>query len=147
MLSWNQIWYTFRLAVASLPCKSASLRQRPPSRLGDLHPRDLDRASAAARNHALAVRSREPSAYKVDHLPDQKVVRPQERPGAAVARSGEQFERAAAVGLGAVATAAGLMHGVVAAVLSRCPKDIRRPDTVRGRTGMPSTARSLIHRR
>ena len=38
-LSWNQIWYTFRLAVASLPCKSASLRQRPPSRLGDLHPR------------------------------------------------------------------------------------------------------------
>jgi hypothetical protein len=30
----------------------------------------------------------------------------------------------------------------VAAVLGRCPKDIRRPETVRGRTGMPSTARS-----
>ena|SRR5215471_11166328 len=30
------------------------------------------------------------------------------------------------VGLGAVATAAGLGHGVVAAVLGRCPEDIRR---------------------
>src|SRR5262249_37103483 len=54
----------------------------------------------------------------------------------------EQLERAAAVGLGAVATAAGLGHGVVAAVLGRCPEDIRRPQTVRGRAGMPSTARS-----
>jgi len=38
------------------------------------------------------------------------------RLGAAVARAREQLERAAAVGVGAVATAAGLGHGVVAAV-------------------------------
>jgi hypothetical protein len=41
------------------------------------------------------------------------------------AQPGEQFERAAAVGLGA---AAGLGHRVVAAVLGRCPKNIRRGD-------------------
>jgi len=35
-----------------------------------------NRASAAAGNHALAVRSREPSAHKVDYLPDQKAMRP-----------------------------------------------------------------------
>src|SRR5262245_30032439 len=40
--------------------------------------------------------------------------------------------------------AAGLGHGVMAAVLGRCLKDIRRPGTIRGRTGMPSTARSEI---
>jgi hypothetical protein len=66
----------------------------------------------------------------------------QQRLDAAVAAGGEQFERAAAVGLGAVVTVAGLGHGVVAAVRGRCPKDIRRPETIRGRTGMPSTARS-----
>ena len=37
-------------------------------------------------------------------------------------------------------TAAGLRHGVVAAALGRCPKDIRCPETVRGRAGMPSVA-------
>ena len=39
---------------------------------------------------------------------------------------GEHLERAATVGVGAVATAAGLGHGAVAAVLG-APKDIRRP--------------------
>jgi hypothetical protein len=39
-----------------------------------------------------------------------------------VRRGGEQFERAATVGVEAVATAAGLGHGVVAAVLGRCLK-------------------------
>src|SRR5262245_13695847 len=50
------------------------------------------------------------------------------------AQPGEQFERAAAVGLGA---AAGLGHEVVAAVLGRCPKDIRRPETVRAVRAYP----------
>jgi hypothetical protein len=49
--------------------------QHPPPRLGDPHPRDLDRASAAADNYVLAVRSREPSAHKVDYLPDRKAMR------------------------------------------------------------------------
>jgi hypothetical protein len=63
------------------------------------------------------------------------------------AQPGEQFERAAAVGLGAVATAAGLGHGVAAAVLGRCLKDIRRSETIRGRAGKPSTAPSESCRR
>ena len=62
--------------------------------------------------------------------------------GRAVVRRSEQFERAAAIGLGAMATTAGVGHGVTAAVFGRCPKDIRHPRTIRGRTGMPSTARS-----
>jgi hypothetical protein len=46
-----------------------------------------------------------------------KTVRDYERLGAAAARCGQQLdERAAAVGLGAVATAAEVGHGVVAAM-------------------------------
>ena len=43
-------------------------------------------------------------------------MRQHDRLGHAVAVVGKQFERAAAIGLGAVATAAGLGHGAVAAV-------------------------------
>ena len=46
-----------------------------------------------------------------------KAMCPQHRLGAAITGGGKEFKRAAAVGLGAVATAAGLGHGVVAAVL------------------------------
>src|SRR5262249_57743655 len=85
--------------LASCGPSSRVLRERLPSRLGDLHPCGLDPASATADNHALAVRSREPSAHKVEYLPDRKAMRPQHRLGAAVARRGQQFERAYAVGL------------------------------------------------
>ena len=43
---------------------------------------------------------------KLDHLLDAEAVRDHKRLGAAVARRGQQLARAAAVGLGAVATAA-----------------------------------------
>ena len=54
---------------------------------------------------------------------DQSAITPRdhERLGAAVRAGYEQFERAATVGLGAVAMAEGLGHGAVAAVLGRCP--------------------------
>jgi hypothetical protein len=52
------------------------LPERTPPILRDPHPRDLDHASAAASNHALVVRSREPSAHKVDYLPGRKTMRP-----------------------------------------------------------------------
>jgi len=64
-----------------------------------------------------------------------------------VRRAGEQLERAAAVGLGAVATAVRVGHGVAAAVLGRCLKDIGRSETIRGRAGKPSTAPSESCRR
>src|SRR5262249_10834825 len=48
-------------------------------------------------------------------LLDGEPVRDQERLGAAVARRGRQLKRAAAVGLGSVATAVGVRHGPVAA--------------------------------
>jgi hypothetical protein len=67
--------------------------------------------------------------------------------GRPVRRAGEQLERAAAVGLGAVATAARVGHGVAAAVLGRYLKDIRRSETIRGRAGKPSTAPSESCRR
>jgi hypothetical protein len=51
-----------------------------------------------------------------------KAMRDHERLGRPVAGGGKQLdERAAAVGLEVVRTAAGLGHGVVAAVLGRCP--------------------------
>src|SRR5262249_23282042 len=56
-------------------------------------------------------------------------------------RARDRFERAAAVGLGAVATAAELGHGVVAAGGGRWPGGIRRAGAAGGRGGMPSTAR------
>jgi len=116
-------------------------RQRSPPGLGDCHPHNFERASA--RDHALGCRGRQPSDAQINHLLDGEAVRDHDRFGRAIAGCGKQFERAAAVGLGAVATAAGLGHGQVAAVLGRCLKDIRRPETVRGRTGMPSVAREL----
>jgi hypothetical protein len=96
--------------------------------------RSADAVASAARTSSTNISNRE-------------AVREHDRLGRAVTGSGEQLERAAAVGLEAVATAAGLGHGVVAAVLGRCAKDIRHPETVRGRTGMPSTARSESSRR
>jgi hypothetical protein len=57
--------------------------------------------SIAARDHALGRRDRQPGADKLDHQPDADAVRQHDRLSAAVRRRGEQFERAAAVGLGA----------------------------------------------
>ena len=55
---------------------------------------------------------------QLDHLLGGEAVRAHDRFGTALLRAGRQpFERAAAVGLEAVATAAGLGHGVAAAVL------------------------------
>ena len=64
---------------------------------------------------------------KLDHLLDAEAVRDHKRLGAAVARRGQQLERAAAVGLGAVATAAGLGHGVGGRWLNWGREDTTRP--------------------
>ena len=82
-------------------------QDRLPPCLRDPHPRDLDPASATANNHALAVRSREPSAHEVQYLCGRKATCPQDRLSAAVRGGGEQFERAAVIRLGQ----AGLRHG------------------------------------
>jgi len=56
-----------------------------------------------ASNHALGCCGRESSAHEIDHLCDGEAMREHDRLGAAVARRGQQLERAAAVGPGAVA--------------------------------------------
>src|SRR5262249_55560181 len=88
---------------ASIWSSASSLRQRPPPFLRDPHLRDLDRASAAGQQpRARLLRSRV-SAHEIDHLCDGEAMREHDRLGAAVARRGQQLERAAAVGLEAVA--------------------------------------------
>jgi hypothetical protein len=126
------------------PLHSRDLRTPSPATMRSLcpllmtcHAGDLDPASATADNHALAVRSREPSTHEVDHLCGRKAMRPQDRIGAALESTSEQSERAAEVGLRDVMTAAGVGHGVVAAVLGRCPKDITEPAPVP--LGAPAT--------
>ena len=74
------------------------LVQRPPPRLGDPHPRDLDRG--AARNHALGAHTRQSRAHKLDHLRSREAVREHDRFGQAIRACGKQFERAPAIGLG-----------------------------------------------
>jgi hypothetical protein len=81
-----------------------------PSRLGDLQANDLDRASAD--DHAFDRRDHEPGDAQINYQLDGKPVRQHNRLGAAVARRGEQLKGAAAVGLEAVVTTAGLGHGV-----------------------------------
>ena len=44
------------------PPSSAAIGERPPPRLGDPHPRDLDRAPSG--DHALGLRSCEPEAHQ-----------------------------------------------------------------------------------
>src|SRR5262249_11977748 len=70
----------------------------PPSRFGEPQRRDLH--LVLVRDDALGRRAREPRAHKLDHLRDGEAVRDHDRFRAAVARRGEQFERAAAIGLG-----------------------------------------------
>src|SRR5262249_25667944 len=55
---------------------------------------------------------RQPSDAQINHLLDCEAVREHDRLGRAVAGR-EQFERAATIGLGAVATTAGLGHGTM----------------------------------
>src|SRR5262249_9607111 len=84
------------------------------------HPGDLEsicRPQPSARPLPL----RAPALISSTIRSIREAVREHHRLGAAVAGSGEQLERAAAVGLGAMATAAGLGHGAVAAVLGQCP--------------------------
>jgi hypothetical protein len=76
--------------------------QLPPS-LRDSDPRHLERAAAG--DHALRLRCREPGADQFDHLLDRETMRQHNRLGAAIAAGGEQFERAAASGLGNVLAA------------------------------------------
>jgi len=126
------------------PPSSAAIGERPPPRLGYPHAGDLD--GALAGDHALGVRGREPGMHQIEQLLGRKSVREHQRVSAAVGATGEQFERAAAVGLGGRGDGGGTgAWSSGGAVLGRCPKDIRRPETVRGRTGMPSTTRSLSH--
>jgi hypothetical protein len=61
--------------------------------------RDLHRASAAAGNHALAMRSREPGPHKLNHLCDGEAMREHDRLGAAVPAGSEQLKRSASVRL------------------------------------------------
>jgi len=70
-------WAARRSAFELASCGHSSrvLRERLPTRLSNLHPRGLDPASATADNHALAVRSRESRAHKVEYLPDRKAMR------------------------------------------------------------------------
>jgi hypothetical protein len=63
----------------------------------------------------------EPGAHKLDHLLDREAMGAHDRFGRTVAGGREQFERTAAVGLGAMAmTVARWGHGAAAAVLGRC---------------------------
>jgi hypothetical protein len=80
------------------------LPQRPPPCLRDPHPSDLDRGAAG--NDPLGAHAREPGAHKLDHLLDREAVREHDRFGTAVWARGEQFECAAAIGLGETAGAA-----------------------------------------
>ena len=101
---------------------------------------------------ALGRRTREPGAHQFDHLRDGEAVREHDRFGAAVARRGEQFKRGAAVGLWAATRGGEVGHGVVAAVLGRCPKDIRRSERPHGYAldraiGRPGIAVAAIAKR
>ena len=81
-----------------------------PASIADLHPRDLDLLTA--RDRALGVRGREPSAHQLEQQLGRKSVRKHQRLGAAVGRRGEQLKGAATVGLGAAAMAVRVGHGV-----------------------------------
>jgi hypothetical protein len=72
---------------------TGSSLQAPPPR--------LERASA--RDHALGCRGRQSSDAQINDLLDRESVRQLDRLHTAVAAGGEQFDRAAAVGLGAAA--------------------------------------------
>src|SRR5262249_36155135 len=61
------------------------------------------------------MRARQARMDQLDHLIDREAMGEHDRLGASVAGHGEQFERPTAIRLGAVATATGLGHGVVAA--------------------------------
>jgi hypothetical protein len=86
--------------------------------------RDLD--LFAAGDHALVPRRREVCTDQLDHLRDGEPVREHQRFRAAVAAGREQFERAAAVGLGVAAFGgwafgSGRQDYQIPAVGSACP--------------------------
>jgi hypothetical protein len=75
------------------PCRC----QHPPSRLDDPQARDLDLLSA--RMYAVSAHGRVPGENYLGKHVNVEAVCPHHGLGAAVRRRGEQFERAAAVGL------------------------------------------------
>jgi hypothetical protein len=75
----------------------------------DPHARDVNGAPAS--DHSFGLGRGEPSAHKLNHLLDPEAMGDHDRLGAAVPAGGEQFERAAAVGLGGWAASAGRGHG------------------------------------
>src|SRR5262249_20806417 len=80
-------------------CSRQCYLEHPPSRVCDPHPRDLEGTRTGD-----------------DALGSCEAVRDHDRLAAAIAARCEQFEGAAAVGLGIAATAVRVGHGVVAAV-------------------------------
>jgi hypothetical protein len=93
-------WWAFCQSAIS---RSTLTAKCPPPRLRDPHRRDFKRVPTG--DHAVGRRGREPGADKLDHLRDGETVREHYRLGAAVTAGGQQFERAAVVGLGAIAAA------------------------------------------
>src|SRR5262245_28741883 len=90
-----------RRALGSGPSK---LRERPPPHLRDPHAGDFHRASTC--DHALGPCSRRPGADEINQEIDREPVREHDRLlAAAVGGCGEQFERAAALGLRAAPAA------------------------------------------
>src|SRR5262249_24315061 len=89
-----------RRALGSGPSK---LRECPPPHLRDPHAGDFHRAST--RDHALGPCSRHPGADEINKEIGREPVRKHDRLAAAVGGCGEQFERAAAIGLRAAPAA------------------------------------------
>ena len=88
------------LTIGSGPSK---LRECPPANLRDPHAGDFHRAST--RDHALGLSSRHPAADEINKEIDGEPVCKHDRLAAAVGGCGEQFERAAALGLRAAPAA------------------------------------------
>src|SRR6478752_4002993 len=74
---------------------STTLAQRLPSRVGDLHANDLDRAVASP--HAFGCRGREFGLDQLDQHFAGEAMRQHDRLGAALGAGSEQFEGATAL--------------------------------------------------
>src|SRR6516162_7511142 len=75
------------------------LCERLPARFRDTHARNIGLATAG--DHALALRGRETDLDQFDQHIDREAMCPHHRLGATLPASGEQFEGAAAVRIGA----------------------------------------------
>src|ERR1019366_336001 len=77
------------------PAFMLPLRQYPPPRVRDPHPRDLDRLAGG--KDTLGRRRREPGAYDADQDIELEAVRGQQGVGAAVFAGGQQLKHAALI--------------------------------------------------